>query len=27
PARTVDLVALAGERQVYGFNGDVMGAL
>jgi len=26
-ARTVELVALAGARKVYGFNGDVMGAL
>ena len=26
-ARTVDLVALAGERIVYGFNAQVMGAL
>jgi urease subunit beta len=25
--RTVELVALAGERKVYGFNGKVMGAL
>jgi len=25
--RTVELVALAGERRVYGFNGKVMGAL
>ncbi|MES2741540.1 MAG: urease subunit beta [Pseudomonadota bacterium] len=25
--RTVQLVALAGERKVYGFNGQVMGAL
>ena len=25
--RTVELVALAGDRQVYGFNGLVMGAL
>ena len=25
--RTVELVALAGERMVYGFNGEVMGAL
>ena len=25
--RTVELVALAGERKVYGFNGQVMGAL
>lgn len=25
--RTVELVALAGERQVYGFAGKVMGAL
>jgi urease subunit beta len=25
--RTVELVALAGEREVYGFNGQVMGAL
>ena len=25
--RTVELVALAGERKVYGFNGMVMGAL
>ncbi|HJV28345.1 MAG TPA: urease subunit beta [Aromatoleum sp.] len=26
-SRTVELVALAGERKVFGFNGDVMGAL
>ncbi|NMG42676.1 urease subunit beta [Aromatoleum toluvorans] len=26
-SRTVQLVALAGERRVYGFNGDVMGSL
>ncbi len=26
-ARTVELVALAGERKVYGFNGLVMGSL
>lgn len=26
-SRTVELVALAGERKVYGFNGKVMGAL
>ena len=26
-SRTVQLVALAGERKVYGFHGDVMGAL
>jgi len=26
-SRTVELVALAGDRKVYGFNGDVMGAL
>ncbi|MCV2217195.1 urease subunit beta [Thauera sp. Sel9] len=26
-SRTVELVALAGEREVYGFNGQVMGAL
>jgi urease subunit beta len=26
-ARTVELVALAGERRVYGFNGKVMGRL
>lgn len=26
-SRTVDLVALDGEREVYGFNGLVMGAL
>ena len=26
-ARTVELVALAGDRIVYGFNGKVMGAL
>ncbi|HBG96680.1 MAG TPA: hypothetical protein DDY14_15465, partial [Chromatiaceae bacterium] len=26
-SRTVDLVPFAGERQVYGFNGKVMGAL
>lgn len=25
--RTVELVALAGERKVYGFNAKVMGAL
>ena len=25
--RTVELVALAGEREVYGFNGLVMGRL
>ena len=25
--RTVELVALAGERKVYGFNGEVMGEL
>ena len=25
--RTVELVSLAGERRVYGFNGKVMGAL
>ena len=25
--RTVELVAYAGERKVYGFRGDVMGAL
>ncbi|MFW7343728.1 urease subunit beta [Pollutimonas sp. H1-120] len=25
--KTVELVALAGERKVYGFNGDIMGAL
>ncbi|CDG83506.1 urease subunit beta [Janthinobacterium agaricidamnosum] len=25
--RTVELVALAGERKVFGFNGEVMGAL
>ncbi|MEB0163826.1 urease subunit beta, partial [Glaciimonas sp. CA11.2] len=25
--RTVELVALAGERKVYGFNGKIMGAL
>ena len=25
--RTVELVALAGDRRVYGFNGEVMGAL
>jgi urease subunit beta len=25
--RTVELVALAGTREVYGFNGQVMGAL
>jgi urease subunit beta len=25
--RTVELVALAGERQVYGFNAKIMGAL
>ena len=26
-SRTVQLVALAGERKVFGFHGDVMGAL
>src|SRR5690606_40367167 len=26
-SRTVELVALAGDREVYGFAGDVMGAL
>lgn len=26
-SRTVELVALDGEREVYGFNGEVMGAL
>ncbi|EAR10394.1 urease subunit beta [Reinekea blandensis] len=26
-ARTVELVAYAGDRHVYGFRGDVMGAL
>lgn len=26
-SRTVDLVALAGARRVYGFNGEVMGEL
>jgi urease subunit beta len=26
-SRTVELVALAGDRKVYGFNGKVMGAL
>jgi urease subunit beta len=26
-SRTVDLVAYAGSREVYGFNGKVMGAL
>lgn len=26
-SRTVELVALAGERTVYGFRGDVMGSL
>jgi urease subunit beta len=26
-SRTVELVAIAGERRVYGFNGKVMGAL
>jgi urease subunit beta len=26
-ARTVELVALAGDRRVYGFQGKVMGAL
>jgi urease subunit beta len=26
-ARTVELVALAGDRIVYGFNGKIMGAL
>ncbi|MFN4065181.1 Urease subunit beta [bioreactor metagenome] len=26
-SRTVELVALDGARRVYGFNGDVMGAL
>jgi urease subunit beta len=25
--RTIELVALAGERKVYGFNGKVMGKL
>lgn len=25
--KTVELVELAGERRVYGFNGDIMGAL
>ena len=25
--RTIELVALAGDRMVYGFNGQVMGAL
>ncbi|TAL87542.1 MAG: urease subunit beta [Candidimonas sp.] len=25
--RTVELVAVGGERKIYGFNGDVMGAL
>lgn len=25
--RTIELVALAGERKVYGFNGKVMGSL
>lgn len=25
--RTVELVALAGKRKVFGFNGDIMGAL
>jgi urease subunit beta len=25
--RTIELVALAGERKVYGFNAKVMGAL
>jgi urease subunit beta len=25
--RTVELVELAGDRRVYGFNGDIMGAL
>jgi|SRR5690606_3337670 len=25
--RSVELVALAGDRKVYGFNGDIMGAL
>jgi urease subunit beta len=25
--RTVELVALSGSREVYGFNGKVMGAL
>ncbi|MET3118003.1 urease subunit beta [Undibacterium sp. GrIS 1.8] len=25
--RTIELVALAGDRKVYGFNGKVMGAL
>ena len=27
PSRTVELVALAGTRRVYGFNGEVMGEL
>ena len=26
-SREVELVALAGKREVYGFRGDVMGAL
>jgi len=26
-SRTVELVALAGDRKVFGFHGDVMGAL
>ena len=26
-SREVELVALAGERKVYGFRGDVMGSL
>jgi len=26
-SRTVELVALSGERRVYGFNGKIMGAL
>ncbi len=26
-ARTVELVAFAGDRRVYGFNGQIMGAL
>ncbi len=25
--RSVELVAVSGERKIYGFNGDVMGAL
>jgi len=26
-SRTVELVAVAGERKIYGFNGKIMGAL